>query len=83
MMKKLWAKIIIDYKVVRSLVIEIDDEKFDSELIRICEGLQIPTPIITACQKQSFFEYNILKLKQRDFVETIHFDILEFNVIID
>ena len=85
-MTKIWAKIIIDNKVRHSIVYDnktdIDADNFHPALIKICETLKIPTPIIVATQIAGFMEFNILKLKQRDFIEPIPFDFLEFNGIV-
>ena len=80
---KIWAKIVIDHKVKRSEVVEIDPEHFYDGVIKIAEALKIPTPMVTQSQIDNFREFNILKLKQRDFVETIPFDFLEFNAMIE
>lgn len=82
-MLKIWAKIVIDHKVKQSVVVAVDPADFYNGVIEICETLKIPTPIITASQIANFQEFNILKLKQRDFIEAIPFDFLEFNAIID
>ena len=82
-MRKVWAKIVIDHKVRQSVVVAIDPADFYNGVIKIAEALKIPTPLITQSQIDSFLEFNILKLKQRDFVETIPFDFLEFNAIIE
>ena len=80
---KIWAKIVIDHKVKHSTVVEIDPEQFYDGVIKIAEALKIPTPLITQSQIDNFREFNILKLKQRDFVETIPSDFLEFNAMIE
>ena len=82
-MLKVWAKIVIDHKVKNSVVLPVDPENFYEGITQIAAALKIPTPIITQSQIDHFFEFNLLKLKQRDFIETISFDILEFNAIIE
>lgn len=82
-MLKVWAKIVIDHKVKQSVVVEFDPADFYNGVIKIAEALKIPTPIVTQSQVDSFLEFNILKLKQRDFIESIPFDFLEFNAIIE
>ena len=84
-MTKIWVKTVTDHKVRESIVYdneqEIDTDNFRPALMKICEQLKIPTPIVTGSQIANFMEFNILKLKQRDFIETINFDFLEFNAI--
>lgn len=82
-MLKVWAKIIVDYKVKQSVVVEIDPNNFFDGVTQIAQQLKIPTPMITQSQIDNFLEFNLLKLKQRDFVESIYFDFLEFNAIIE
>ena len=80
---KVWAKIVIDHKVKNSVVVPVDPENFYDGLTQIAAALKIPTPIITQSQIDNFLEFNLLKLKQRDFIESIPFDILEFNAIFE
>lgn len=82
-MLKVWAKIIIDHKVKNSVVVTIDPDNFFDGVTQIAAELKIPTPMVTQSQIDNFLEFNLLKLKQRDFIETIPFDILEFNAIIE
>ncbi|MCM1404063.1 MAG: hypothetical protein NC133_00940 [Prevotella sp.] len=82
-MINVWAKIIIDHKVKRSVVVPLDPDHFYDGVTQIAAALKIPTPIITQSQIDNFLAFNLLKLKQRDFIESIPFDILEFNAMID
>ena len=82
-MINVWAKIVIDHKVKNSVVVPIDPENFYEGLTQIATALKIPTPIVTQSQIDNFLEFNLLKLKQRDFIESIPFDILEFNAMIE
>ena len=82
-MIRVWAKIIIDHKVKQSVVVEVDPADFYNGVIKIAEALKIPTPMLTQSQIDNFLEFNILKLRQRDFIETIPFDFLEFNAMIE
>lgn len=82
-MLNVWAKIIIDHKVKESVVVEINPDNFYEGVTQIASALKIPTPVITQSQVDHFLEFNLLKLKQRDFIESIPFDFLEFNAIIE
>ncbi len=82
-MLNVWAKIVIDHKVKQSVVVSIDPDNFYDGITKIASALKIPTPVITQSQIDHFLEFNLLKLKQRDFIESIPFDILEFNAIIE
>ena len=80
-MLKVWAKIVIDHKVKKSTVVALDPADFYNGIVAIATALKIPTPIITQSQIDNFLEFNILKLKQRDFLEAIPFDCLELNTV--
>lgn len=82
-MINVWAKIVIDHKVKQSVVLAVDPDHFYDGVTQIAAALKIPTPVITQTQVDHFLEFNLLKLKQRDFIESIPFDILEFNAIIE
>jgi hypothetical protein len=82
--KKIWAKVIINFKVKKSILFEAKEEittsNFYGFVIEVCNALKLPTPLITPIQTNNFLEFNILKLKQRDFIEEIAFDILQFEL---
>ena len=82
-MINVWAKIVIDHKVKNSVVMPVDTDNFYDGVTQIAAALKIPTPIITQTQIDHFLEFNLLKLKQRDFIESIPCDILQFNAIIE
>ncbi len=82
-MLKVWAKIVTDHKVKHSAVVALDPTDFYNGIIAIAEALKIPTPIITQSQIDNFIAFNILKLKQRDFIEHIPFDYLELNAMVE
>ena len=82
-MKKIWAKIVIDHKVKKSIVHDcserLDILNFWENVKQICEELKIPTPVLLGCHAENFLEFNTLKLKQRDFIEEIPFDWLHLE----
>ena len=83
MRSKLCIVFRVRHKVKQSVVVEVDPANFYDGITQIASALKIPTPVITQSQIDHFLEFNLLKLKQRDFIETIPFDILEFNAIIE
>ena len=42
----------------------------------VAEEMKIPTPVITRTSAQFFFDFNSVRFKQDDFVETVDFDYL-------
>lgn len=79
-MVKIWAKIINDNKIVRSIIYthdsNYDTANFLTYLIDICYELDIPTPIILKSHTHNFYHFNIAKFRTPDFVESINFDTL-------
>lgn len=79
-MIRIWAKTIKDEKITKSQIIEIDDiyhsSKFGSFVMRICDTLDIPTPLVIYSHKFNFTNFNIARFKSTDFVEEVDFDTL-------
>ena len=79
-MQKIWAKTVLDHKVKKSIIHDCGERvnivNFYSTVRAICEKLKIPTPVILNVYAENFVEFNILKFKQRDFLEEIPFDAL-------
>jgi len=77
-MTKIWAKIVINHSVRKSVVHDcgekIHEFNFYNNVREICEQLKIPTPVILETYIRTFLDFNILKFKQRDFLEEINFD---------
>ena len=82
-MAKIWAKIITDHKVKASTLYDCGEEitatNFWAHVKAICEELKIPTPVLLYSYSQQFLEFNLLKLKNRDFMEEIPFDLLQLE----
>ena len=79
-MTKVWAKIIINHKVKKSLIHDCGERisivNFYNNVRTICEKLKIPTPVVLNTYAENFVEFNILKFRQRDFLEEVSFDAL-------
>jgi len=83
---KIWAKTILGEKITRSLLHEqalIDQYSFDETLCDICHQLDLPTPIVTPTNLRHFFAFNHVKFKPRDFVESVDFDYMELEFVIE
>jgi len=79
-MLKFWAKTISEQKITRDLMYK-KFEKYTGEfslehLIEICHELDIPTPILTKTHINHLAEFNVVRFKGLDFVESIDFDYL-------
>jgi len=79
-MNKIWAKVIIDQKVKQNIIYDAKERiglwNFYSHVQQIAETLKIPTPVVLNSYAQNFLTYNLVKFKQRDFIEEIKFDCL-------
>lgn len=79
-MIKIWAKVILDDKILKDTIYSnderYDDDNFLAYLTDICYALDIPTPLILKNHKFNFNNFNIVKFKLTDFVESINFDTL-------
>ena len=79
-MTRIWAKTMLDDKITRSFVLG-EENKFSAAyffdyLSKICHELDIPTPVILKTHANHFEQFNIVRFKQTDFVESIDFDAL-------
>lgn len=77
-MIRIWAKVIKKDKIVKQFMLEKTEEMdyamFYDYVREICENLDIPTPVIIKTHLFNYAKYNVLRLKQDDFVESINFD---------
>ena len=77
-MIRIWAKVIKKDKIVKQFMLEkteeMDYSMFYDYVREICENLDIPTPVIIKTHLFNYAKYNVLRLKQDDFVESINFD---------
>lgn len=77
---RLWAKVIKGEKIIRHAVVEVDNLSTFSGITRAfmdaAQALKIPTPIITRTSAQFFFDFNSVRFKPSDFVESVDFDAL-------
>lgn len=80
---KIWGKTVKKEKITRDIIFETDNfyDNFDSNLAELCHCIDIPTPIATRTHKGYFTQFNIVKFKHDDFVETIDFDYLELEFV--
>ena len=82
-MIRIWAKIIIDNKLVKDLIYEATEnynrEEFFDHLTEICYRLNISTPTLLDAHFDNYENFNNIKFLPRDFVEPISFDKLELE----
>lgn len=85
-MFRIWAKIIVDGKIVKQLTYERDDcftySRFFEYLTDICEGLDIATPILLKTHIFNYAKFNTVRFLPRDFAEPPDFDKLVLDNIV-
>lgn len=84
---KLWATTVTDEKIIGSLVYEYDhitnEDDFSAVLREVCEKMDIPTPVATRVNFTHFVMFNTTSFKPRDFVESVNFDLLRVESIVE
>ncbi|MBQ9715380.1 MAG: hypothetical protein IJV77_03090 [Clostridia bacterium] len=77
---ELWAKLITNEKITKSTLVEVENLNTFSGITKafmdVAEALGVPTPVITRTSAQFFFDFNTVRFKQDDFVESVDFDSL-------
>lgn len=75
-MVKIWGKVFIKEKLVKSNTIEIDETSttFFNMLKDLCFSLNIPTPVLLDKHVYDFNLFNMCVFKPDDFVEETSFD---------
>lgn len=83
-MFSIWAKTQLDEKIKKNELIKFDGKFVKSDFFdyvsKICNDLDIPTPVILKKHINHFMSFNIATFKKDDFIEYIDFDklILEY-----
>ena len=82
---KVWAKTIVDEKITRDLLCEYEaianEDDFVSVLQKVCDQMDIPTPVATRVNFNHFVMFNNTRFKPRDFVESVDFDMLDLEAV--
>ncbi len=75
-MIKIWAKILIEGKVIKSAVSEINPKSttFFDMLKELTAKLNIPTPVLLEKHVYDFNLFHISTFKPFDFIEDVNFD---------
>ena len=84
---KLWATTVNGEKITRSLVYEYEhignEDEFVSVLQEVCDKLDIPTPVVTYINFNHYVMFNNTRFKSRDFVESVDFDHLTIESVVE
>lgn len=80
----IWAKTQLEEKITKNELISFDNmfvkSNFFDYVAKICNDLDIPTPVILKKHINHFSSFNIATFNKDDFIEYVDFDklILEF-----
>lgn len=79
-MLKIWVKLYNGEKMAKDFIyescIKYSRNKFEEILREICGMLDIPTPLVLSSHIQHFQNFNQVKFKSSEFVESVNFDML-------
>ncbi len=77
-MIKIWAKVIKEDKIIKQTVLQKDEQldygNIPAYVYEICEGLDLPSPVILKTHIFNYAKYNYVKFTKADYVEEINFD---------
>lgn len=86
-MVKIWAKCIKNHQLIKDKIYESLDRYNPNTLFlhiqAICHELDIPTPVILKSHIANFDQFNTVAFIKRDFVESIDFDSLVLEHVIE
>ncbi|HIU82881.1 MAG TPA: hypothetical protein IAC70_02890 [Candidatus Faecicola pullistercoris] len=75
---KIWVKLLKDQKITRSgtytMKKYLNAENYDEILREICMDLDVSKPLGLKSHFRHFYDFNTVKYKADDFVESVDFD---------
>ena len=75
-MIKVWGKIIIDEKIVKHSVVQVEPKEctFFDMIKQLCENLDIATPVLLNKHLLDFNKFSMTVFKPTDFIEHVSLD---------
>ena len=75
-MINIWGKIFVDEKITKHHVVSVQPSEctFFDMIKSLCEGLDIPTPVLLNKHIIDFNKFSMTLFKSADFIESINFD---------
>ncbi len=75
-MIKIWGKLTVDDKVIKGVVVDIDEKScsFFDMLQQVSHRLNIPTPVLLDKHVYDFNLFHISVFRPDDFVESVNFE---------
>ncbi|MBE5730602.1 MAG: hypothetical protein E7350_01455 [Clostridiales bacterium] len=84
-MYKIWAKTIRNERITKSHIYKhegkFDIRDFESMLPKICEEMDVPTPVILVSHIRNFDNFGIARFLASDFVEDVPFDFFTLEYV--
>ena len=75
-MINIWGKIFTDEKIVKHFTVSVQPSEctFFDMIKSLCEGLDIPTPVLLNKHINDFNKFSMTLFKPVDFIENVNFD---------
>ena len=77
-MQRIWARTMVNGKIEKSFIYEsvdnFNEKSFFKHLEKICQKIDIPTPIILKSHIENYVDFNNVTFLPRDFVEYVDFE---------
>ena len=75
-MINIWGKVFIDEKIDKHFVVSVEPSEctFFDMIKSLCEGLDIPTPVLLNKHIVDFNKFSMTLFKPVDFIEHVNFD---------
>mgnify|MGYP003312781178 FL=1 len=75
-MINVWGKIFADEKIVKHFTVSVQPSEctFFDMIKSLCEGLDIPTPVLLNKHITDFNKFSMTLFKPADFIESVNFD---------
>jgi len=81
---RIWVKVIREQKIYENVIVEVENLSTYSGITQAfmdgAEALKMPTPVITRTAAQNFFDFNTVRFRPGDFVESVDLDFLEYEI---
>lgn len=75
-MINIWGKIFNEEKITKHFVVSVEPKHctFFDMIKQLCEGLDIPTPVLLNKHLDDFNKFSMTLFKPVDFIESVNFD---------
>ena len=75
-MINIWGKIFVNEKIVKHFTVSVQPSEctFFDMIKSLCEGLDIPTPVLLNKHISDFNKFSMTLFKPADFIESVNFD---------